>query len=45
MNEFGESPAYYIWPVDHEDGTAYPDDFYERLRRALKTEGLDCEPV
>lgn len=44
-NEFGEDWAYYIWPEDHEDGEPFPDDLHDRIRRALKTEGLDFEPV
>ena len=42
-NEFGEDPAFYIWPTEHEDGTPFPEDFYDRLWRALKSEGLEWE--
>lgn len=44
-DEFGENPSFYIWPKDHEEGTAYPEDFDERLSRALASEGLDWERV
>ena len=42
-NEFGEDPSYYIWPSEHEDGTPFPEDFHQRLTRALKSEGLEWE--
>lgn len=44
-NEFGEDPSFYVFPVDHEDGTAYPEDFYERLTKGLASVGLDWESV
>ena len=44
-NEFGENPSFYVFPVDHEEGTAYPDDFEERLQKALSSVGLDYERV
>jgi hypothetical protein len=43
MNEFGESPSIYVWPVDHEDGTSFPDDFNERLGNALAEAGIEWE--
>lgn len=45
MNEFGETPAFYIWPIEHEDGTPFPDDFYDLLRDGLRSVGLDYEGV
>lgn len=45
MDEFGESPQYYIWPEDHIEGESFGHDFHARLTRALKTEGLDWESV
>jgi len=45
VNEFGETPSIYIWPADHEEGEPYPDDFWERVRRALATEGIEYETV
>jgi hypothetical protein len=43
MDEFGETPSYYIWPVDHEDGEPFPEDFSERLYAALSAAGFDAE--
>lgn len=44
-DEFGEEVTIYVWPKDHPDGTPYGDDFYERLTRALATEGITWESV
>lgn len=44
-NEWGEDIAFYVWPIDHEDGTPYPDDFYPAVRDALRAAGFDCEAV
>lgn len=43
MNEWGESPAIYVWPEGHKEGTAYPDDFWDRLGQALSSVGIDWE--
>lgn len=43
MDEFGETPTFYIWPQDHEDGTPFPEDFYERVYAALRAAGFDAE--
>ena len=43
MDEFGETPAYYIWPVDHKEGDEFPEDFYERVSAALRAAGFDLE--
>lgn len=43
MDEFGETPTIYVWPADHEEGTPYPDDFYDRLRKALADAGIEWE--
>lgn len=45
MNEFGESPSYYIWPVGHEEGQPFPDDFHDRMTEGLRSVGLDWEAV
>lgn len=45
MDEFGDTPNIYVWPKDHEEGSALPDDFWERVSRALKAEGLEWERV
>lgn len=45
MNEFGESPAFYIEPADHVEGEPYPEDFYERLYEVLGAAGFYVEPV
>jgi len=44
-NEFGEDPSIYVWPTDHEDGTPFPEDFYERLSKALRDNGFEWEHV
>jgi hypothetical protein len=44
-DEFGEELSIYVWPKDHVDGEPYGDDFYERLTRALDSEGLAWESV
>lgn len=45
MDEYGETPRIYIWPVDHEEGTPFPDDFRDRLSAALKAAGIEWENV
>lgn len=45
MNEFGETPAIYVWPADHEPGEPFPEDFYDRLRAALSAAGIGMETV
>lgn len=45
MDEFGETPSIYVWPIDHEEGTAFPDDFYGVLGKALASVGIDWERV
>lgn len=45
MDEYGESPSYYIWPKGHVDGDSFGDDFHDRLERALASEGLEWESV
>lgn len=44
-NEFGEDWQIYVWPTDHEDGTPFPEDMYERLSKALHDAGFDFEHV
>lgn len=43
MDEFGEFHSIYVWPTDHEEGDPFPEDFYERLREALKIAGISYE--
>jgi hypothetical protein len=43
MNEFGETPTIYVWPTDHEEGQAFPEDFWERLGEALTAAGIAWE--
>ena len=40
-----DKATYVWWGQEHEDGTPFPEDFYDRLKRALKTEGLEWEHV
>ena len=44
-NQFGEDWSIYVWPVDHEDGTPFPDDMYERLDKALRDAGFGWETI
>ena len=41
--ELGEEPSIYVWPKGHENGQDYPEDFWERVRRGLASEGIDYE--
>ena len=43
MDEFGETPAFYIWPKGHKEGDPFPDDFYTRLQEALSAAGYESE--
>ena len=43
MDEFGETEKIYVWPEGHEEGTAYPDDFREKLAAAFKAAGIAWE--
>jgi hypothetical protein len=45
MDEFGETPSIYVWPIGHLEGDAFPEDFYERLSEALTGAGFDWETV
>lgn len=45
MDEFGETPTIYVWPIGHQEGDAYPEDFYDRLSDALRSAGIDWEGV
>lgn len=44
-NQFGEDPAFYIFPTDHVDGEPFPENFYSDLYMVLRANGFDCEPV
>jgi hypothetical protein len=43
MDEFGETPTFYIWPLGHEPGEPFPSDFYTRVLEALRAAGFDAE--
>lgn len=45
MNQFGETPSIYVSPENHEEGQAYPDDFWERAEKGLKSVGITWETV
>jgi hypothetical protein len=45
MDEYGETLTIYVWPKGHEEGTAYPEDFREKLDKALSDAGIDWERV
>lgn len=45
MDEWGETPEVYLWPTDHEEGTAYPEDFWDRVQRGLESVGISWESV
>jgi len=45
MDEFGETPTFYIWPKDHVEGDPFPADFYTRVRVALEAAGFGSESV
>jgi hypothetical protein len=43
MDEFDEFHSIYVSPKDHEEGTPFPADFYDRLNAALKVVGIEWE--
>lgn len=43
MDEFGEYTSYYVWPEGHEEGDAFPEDFDQKVSKALKDAGIDFE--
>lgn len=45
MDEFGETPTFYVWPKGHDDGSPLPQDFYPRVYAALAAAGFDAETV
>lgn len=45
MDEFGQSHSIYIWPMDHEDGQPFPEDFFEVLAKVLDANGFEWEHV
>lgn len=45
LDEFDECPTIYVWPKGAEEGWSWPDDFWQRVTRALASEGLDWETV
>lgn len=44
-NEDGEDPSIYVWPIDHEDGDPFPDDFWEKVTEGLRSVGIEWESV
>jgi hypothetical protein len=45
MDEFGESHRIYVWLASHKDGDPFPEDFYDRLNKALAVAGIEWESV
>ena len=45
MDEYGETPSFYIWPVNHEEGDPFPEDFYSRVYAALGAAGFEAENI
>lgn len=45
MDEFGETPSIYVWPKGHDEGAPFPEDFWERVSRALRSADLEWETV
>lgn len=43
MNQFGETPSIYVWPKGHEEGEAFPEDFWERVGKGLESVGIAWE--
>lgn len=43
MDEFGETLTIYVWPKGHQEGDPYPEDFDDRLTKALADAGIDWE--
>jgi len=42
-NEYGEDPKFYVYPLDHEDGEPFPEDFYKDMTEALRSVGMGWE--
>jgi hypothetical protein len=43
MDEYGETPTFYIWPAGHEEGNPFPEDFFAQVYAALRAAGFDAE--
>lgn len=43
MNEFGETPVIYVWPLDHAEGEPFPDNFWQKVGEGLRSVGIDYE--
>lgn len=43
MDEYGETPTFFIWPQDHEPGDPLPEDFNSRVYAALSAAGFASE--
>lgn len=35
----------YVWPSGLPEGEDFPEDFWRRLTKALRTEGIEWEPA
>lgn len=44
-DEFGEDPSIYVFPLGVDDGWVQPDDFYDRIDKALRSVGIGWETV
>lgn len=44
-DEFGEEFTIYVWPKNHEDGTPFPNDMWDRINIALTAAGMEWETV
>jgi hypothetical protein len=45
MDEFGETPTYYLWPKGHEEGQPIPEEWYTKLHWLLSEAGIEYETV
>lgn len=43
MNEFGETPTIFVWPIGHVEGQPYPENFSNQLALALSEFGIEWE--
>lgn len=43
MDEFGENPSIYVWPIGHTEGESFGDDFWAKVTEGLKSVGIEWE--
>lgn len=43
MNEFGETPSLFVWPIGHEPGKEFPENWRKLIEDALRGAGFDWE--